>query len=137
MNKVYNRVVLSELRKFKKADAEYQEDREEWYRNGDGRSPRYRTDPETGRTHNYGGKGYSYPYCQHGTSNWTDYDNICGRCEDGYSVYQMAIWSAQEKVSEYNRRIDWLLSAPKSLSGAMQRELIDWALSPIKDSSKL
>ncbi len=137
MDKIYKRVVLSELRKFKAADEEYRQDREDWYRNGDGRSPRWLTDPETGRTSNMGGKGYSYPYCPHGTSNWTDYDNICGRCEDGYSVYQMAVWSAKEKVAEYERRIDWLLSAPKSLDWDVKRDLLDWAVETIKDASKL
>jgi len=27
--------------------------------------------------------GYRSHYCVHGTNNWTDYDNICGPCEDG------------------------------------------------------
>jgi hypothetical protein len=31
--------------------------------------------------------GYRPHYCLHGKSNWTDYDNICGGCEDGDTVY--------------------------------------------------
>lgn len=27
-------------------------------------------------------QGYRPKYCIHGTSSWTDYDNICGGCED-------------------------------------------------------
>lgn len=27
--------------------------------------------------------GYRAHYCVHGTNQWTDYDNICGPCEDG------------------------------------------------------
>lgn len=27
--------------------------------------------------------GYRAHYCEHGTNLWTDYDNICGPCEDG------------------------------------------------------
>ncbi|QFG12171.1 Hypothetical Protein OBI_RACECAR_43 [Arthrobacter phage Racecar] len=26
--------------------------------------------------------GHTPHYCFHGTSRWTDYDNICGQCED-------------------------------------------------------
>jgi hypothetical protein len=133
MDAMTRRVALVELRKLKASEAEYRADREEWYRSGDGRSPKYWTNPETGRRHNYGGKGYTFPYCEHGSSRWTDYDNICGPCEDGYSVYQLAIWSAQEKVHKVNERIDWLVTAPASLRHTdMHRELLDWALSPIK-----
>lgn len=32
-------------------------------------------------------KGLSFPTCIHGSSNWTDYDNICGACEDGYTYF--------------------------------------------------
>lgn len=28
-------------------------------------------------------QGYRPSACVHGTNNWTDYDNICGPCEDG------------------------------------------------------
>lgn len=28
-------------------------------------------------------RGYRAHYCEHGTNQWTDYDNICGPCEDG------------------------------------------------------
>lgn len=30
--------------------------------------------------------GYTPHYCEHGTNRWTDYDNICGPCEDGLSM---------------------------------------------------
>lgn len=30
---------------------------------------------------------YRFPNCIHGTSNWTDYDNICGACEEGYGYF--------------------------------------------------
>lgn len=132
MDAITRRVALAELRKLKAREAEYRAEREEWYRAGDGRSPRWVTRPD-GRSVNLGGKGYAFPYCPHGKSQWTDYDNICGGCEDGYSVYQLALWSAQEKVSEYNKRADWLLSAPDALRHTdMYRELIDWIVSPLQ-----
>lgn len=133
MDAMTKRVALVELRKLKAREAEYRAEREEWYRSGDGRPTRYHFDPETGRTRNFGGKGYSFPYCPHGSSNWTDYDNICGPCEDGYSIYQLALWSAQEKVAKMNERVDWMTNAPSSLRHTeMYRELLDWALSPIR-----
>lgn len=30
--------------------------------------------------------GYRPRTCEHGTNMWTDYDNICGPCEDGISM---------------------------------------------------
>lgn len=30
--------------------------------------------------------GFRPHYCEHGTNNWTDYDNICGGCEDGRTM---------------------------------------------------
>lgn len=31
-------------------------------------------------------EGHTPHYCEHGTSRWTDYDNICGGCEDGVTM---------------------------------------------------
>jgi len=31
-------------------------------------------------------EGHRAHYCEHGMSRWTDYDNICGPCEDGISM---------------------------------------------------
>lgn len=134
MDAMTKREALKILRDLKAREAEYYAEREEWYMSGDGRRPNYRTNPETGRLVNYGGKSHSFPIaCVHGSSAWTDYDNICGPCEDGYSIYQLAIWEAQERVAKVNERIEWLGTAPSSLRHTeMHRELLEWALSPIK-----
>lgn len=133
MNSMTGKLALKILRELKARDAEYRQDREDWYLRGDGRSPKWYQGPDDDRPYNYGGKGYSYPCCPHGTSNWTDYDNICGRCEDGYSVYQWAVWEATERVAKARERIDWIVSAPSSLRHTeMHRDLIDWAMEPIK-----
>lgn len=34
----------------------------------------------------YRADGYRAHYCEHGTNLWTDYDNICGPCEDGRTM---------------------------------------------------
>lgn len=31
-------------------------------------------------------RGYRAHYCEHGTNQWVDYDNICGPCEDGRTM---------------------------------------------------
>lgn len=33
-------------------------------------------------TERHSAEGHSNPYCVHGTYQWTDYDNICGGCEN-------------------------------------------------------
>ncbi|QNN99332.1 hypothetical protein SEA_FAUST_260 [Streptomyces phage Faust] len=134
MDATTGKVALRILRNLKAREAEYRAEREEWYRAGDGRSPKWYQGPDDDRPYNYGGKGYSFPSaCVHGSSAWTDYDNICGPCEDGYSIYQLAVWEATSRVAEMNKRIDWLVDAPDSLRRTeIHRELLTWALSPIK-----
>lgn len=31
-------------------------------------------------------EGHRPQHCEHGSSQWTDYDNICGLCEDGWTM---------------------------------------------------
>jgi hypothetical protein len=60
--------------------------------------------------------GYRPSQCEHGTNNWTDYDNICGLCEEGITMGDPLIrmraaldeaksrWtSTQEIVKAWNR----------------------------------
>ena len=49
--------------------------------------------------------GYRAHYCIHGTNQWTDYDNICGPCEDGYTDRELALMEAHAAVSDYMRRL--------------------------------
>lgn len=53
--------------------------------------------------HRHINEGHSYPTCIHGTSNWTDYDNICGACEDGYMYFDY-LRDARECLDEAVRR---------------------------------
>lgn len=76
----------------------YEADVNDWYRNGDGRPT-----PQ--------GRGHAYPECIHGYSRWTDYDNICGACEDGYGHFDylrelvIAKELAQDAFKEMSDRI--------------------------------
>jgi hypothetical protein len=101
--------------------AEFEAERREWYENGDGAAPKW-IDTEDGRRVNIGGKGYAFPVCIHGMSQWTDYDNICGGCEDGVSVHREASSIAR---SQY-RRFQWVMSAPADLPSKYKTDLVAW-----------
>lgn len=126
------RIALVHLKALRKAYADYEEDVRDWYARGDGRSPNWRTeiDEETGEVYqwNAGGKGYTYPECIHGASRWTDYDNICGPCEDGYSIHELALIRGHANAREFLRRSDVMgtafrAEAPNEIVNA----LTDWA----------
>ena len=65
----------------------------EWYENGDGR-------PVAD-----GGRGWAFPECIHGTSLWTDYDNICWGCEAGYTYFD-----ADREMAEGYRHVHYAMS---------------------------
>lgn len=46
-------------------------------------------------------QGHRPHYCIHGTNQWTDYDNICGGCEDGLTVWDMAERAAWDRHHTY------------------------------------
>lgn len=52
-------------------------------------------------------------YCEHGTSRWTDYDNICGFCEDGLTMgdpmtrRSMALAEARERIEKSDKLADY------------------------------
>lgn len=74
-------IALSEVKRFRKMFELHEEDRQD-----------------------YAKQGYRNHYCVHGTNLWTDYDNICGPCEDGYGSWdyqlfaELAIQNAREAV---------------------------------------
>ncbi len=53
---------------------------------------------------------------------WTDYDNICGPCEDGLSLHQIAVRRARDIVHDYTVCIDALMVA---VSAGYPREITD------------
>lgn len=125
------------LSKLKAQEESYRQEVADWYENGDGRKSDWRRS-ENGKMRNYGGKGYRFPYCPHGTDLWTDYDNICGPCEDGFSVEQLAQWAAESALSEAHMetkaRLDWIKADPESQ--AYGGDLMALACKPIDDLHK-
>lgn len=106
--------------------AEFEADRQRWYREGDGRPV------------SEGGRGHRYPYaCVHGASAWTDYDNICGPCEDGWGSFDAnreaveAYHIAVSQISEAHRRfnkVKHFVTSERSVPDALQSSLWAWAM---------
>lgn len=120
------KIALHYVKGFKRQVAEYLEEVDAWYRSGDGRSTRK------------GGKGYAFPYCFHGSSQWTDYDNICWRCEEGYSphmtdwMYREALAMAKLDVAKMETRLAWLNKAPDGIPMEISSQILQWALETLK-----
>lgn len=111
----YKHFVRAALAEVKAFDAAYEAEVNEWYTEGRGRS---RAD---------GGMGYTFPHCPHGMSRWTDYDNICGHCEDGLTAIQRAQSIARNRYREFRLRTDWVLAAPASYPADLRRALVEYA----------
>jgi len=64
--------------------------------------------------------GYRPHYCEHGTNMWTDYDNICGPCEDGLSmsdgIFRMgyAIAEAKNRLAKAMAIMDFIADADRN-----------------------
>lgn len=63
--------------------------------------------------------GHRPHFCEHGADMWTDYDNICGPCEDGVSMRLpmarrlRALDNARERVAEADALMRWAYDAIK------------------------
>ncbi len=59
--------------------------------------------------YNASGQRLAPHHCEHGTNLWTDYDNICGPCEDGWSMgngidrRRYALSIASERTARANK----------------------------------
>ena len=49
--------------------------------------------------------GHRAHYCIHGTNQWTDYDNICGPCEESLTDQELALAGAYTDMREYMKRL--------------------------------
>ena len=84
-------------------------------------------------------QGYRPSACIHGVSQWTDYDNICGWCEDGYGYWdytqqaELALGESRAAFAEYAKRRELYskareLGATESLKG----EIFDWVMEALR-----
>lgn len=80
--------------------------------------------------------GHRPQYCVHGTNQWTDYDNICGGCEDGrgYFDYEAealdAIARAKARYAKMEARLDAVMKLAM-MDAPISAELLEWVKEPI------
>ena len=130
--KDWQHLAIHLMRKSEAAYAAYEADVNDWYRNGDGRPTRE------------GGRGYAYPTCFHGSSRWTDYDNICGGCEEGFGHFNylnelgVAKEMAKDAFLEMSKRIELYVDLDyKTRYGSLPvtyetEALVNWVSEPIR-----
>jgi len=119
------------LRSQVEARANYDADVADYYANGDGRAPEWVTEHDADgypRNVNIGGLGYRYPRCPHGMSLWTDYDNICGGCEDSRTAIQDAQAIARNQFATFSRRWAWAETLPSDLPSEIRTDILGWVL---------
>lgn len=89
-------------------------------------------------------EGYRPHYCIHGTNLWTDYDPICGPCEDGEPLWDDARdwadakWRAEETLKAVERRTE-LASKVRDedpRNGDLIAEMSRWSFEPFKRLSE-
>lgn len=103
------------LNQARKRYADFEQAKVDWYR-----------DPDTRRL--------KFPECIHGTSTWTDYDNICGPCENGEGYWdyvreaEWAIIRAKTALAQVDHRLHILCEIPIHLQTP---ELKQWVKEPI------
>lgn len=83
-------------------------------------------------------RGYSMHYCIHGTNLWTDYDNICGGCENGesYFDYMRELRYAKDRVDStwekcQKRRVNLVPIISDGADGELINKLLEWATEPM------
>lgn len=85
----------------------------------------------------YAKQGYRPHYCIHGTDQWTDYDNICGGCEDGENYWhydsfgKIAVREAQAAMDEMHKRIDLYVKLSKDRA-PIHDDLAAWVSEPVE-----
>jgi hypothetical protein len=85
----------------------------------------------------YNRKGWTPAHCFHGTNLWTDYDPICGPCEDGYGWFdptlyrQLAISEAKQAFRTMDERLDLYVKATTAGLPMDHSKTIPWVSEPL------
>lgn len=86
----------------------------------------------------YAKDGYRPHYCFHGVSLWTDYDPMCGPCEDGYGWFdpnayrRLALDEAIRAHAKQDERVDMLVKLMQMGAPVQIAELGKWATEPVQ-----
>jgi hypothetical protein len=82
-------------------------------------------------------QGYRPAHCFHGTNLWTDYDPMCGPCEDGYSWFdpmlyrQLALAEAKAVYAEFDERLSLYIKASTKHAPMDYGKMILWVSEPL------
>ena len=144
---VYRMFFKAALAQVRKRVADYDQEVREWYEDGDGRSPQWVVsdceghestngpigsvefcDGSCERPYNFGGLGHRFPHCIHGSDLTTDYDNICGGCEDSLTIYEEARAVAHHNWQRFVKAWDWVAVAPTFLPQDLRDQMLTWAI---------
>lgn len=85
----------------------------------------------------YAAQGYRPYSCFHGTSLWSDYDAICGACEDGYGWFdpmlyrQLAISEAKQAYALFEARMEVYTKASGMDAPIDHGTMITWVSAPL------
>lgn len=85
----------------------------------------------------YAEQGYRPYACFHGTQLWSDYDVICGACENGYGWFdpmlyrQMAISEAKQAYNEFDERLSIYTKASVKRAPMDYGKMITWVSEPL------
>jgi len=92
----------------------------------------------------YAKQGYRPHYCFHGVDQWTDYDNICGWCEEvgnGWDYVQalkQALAEAEAAVEAKQKRVDLLITVQvQKMPVEDWGKLLEWAHEPLAKYDEL
>lgn len=81
-------------------------------------------------------QGFRPHYCAHGVNQWTDYDAMCGECEDGRSYFDYetealdAIAYAKAQHTKMEVRADLVVKLA-AMGAPVSSELAAWVAEPI------
>ena len=81
--------------------------------------------------------GYRPRHCFHGVNLWTDYDPICGPCEDGYGWFdrtayrQLALLEAKTSYKMFEERLAAYVKASTLNAPLDHGAMIDWVNAPL------
>lgn len=86
----------------------------------------------------YAKDGYRPHRCFHGVNLWTDYDPMCGPCEDGYGYFdrleyrKLALGEAIRAHAAQEERVDMLVKLMQMGAPVQIAELGAWATEPVQ-----
>lgn len=90
----------------------------------------------------YAKQGYRPHYCIHGTNQWTDYDNICGGCENGENYWSLetfgpiAIAEAKAAMEKVYDRIA-IYTKLTTERAPIHEGMIEWVVEPTERIKKM